>query len=472
VADVSNSPEQRPTIAAMSNPHDCLKWWRIAACGALLAAGCTTVANPISCVDGFCHDPALQFCDVDGTIGGRPLTCIAVDCTPLEFEACRGDEAVVCNATGDDYDVTHCAGGCSAELGGCKPTHIIPKYLPTVCDQRAVEPALTISESMTLDATAADICNGGLIEQTSEGSLVGPRICVLRYGTIRISTNKTLKVTGYHAIALVADDSLSVDGVLDVSADGTKSGPGGGGLSDGTPRNAFWPAALGGAGFKTAGGPGGNSEIDGGALNGGIAVSDPALMVPLRGGTYPWALWSGGVFSARGGGAGGAATLISCRDTVSVAGVIDAGGGGGQGGVGVGPGEGVLANGGGSGGYVALQGMNVSITGQLYANGGGGGAGSHVEGVEAASGMDGYRSDTISAQGGANPHGEGAGGAGGHGGVAPGPGTKPTINGFGAGAGGGSTGFFQTYTPSDVVPILTPAAASPALQWNRTVEAR
>jgi hypothetical protein len=453
----------------MSNQPTYMKWWRLVLCGALLAAGCTTVANPASCADGFCHDPALPFCDVDGTIGGgQRLTCIAVSCTPREFEACRGDEAIVCNATGDNYDVTHCPGGCSAETGGCKPTHIIPKYLPNVCDQLATEPELTISESMMLDTGADGSCNGGLIEQPSEGTYL-PKICVLHYGTIRIATNKTLTITGYHAIALVSDRAMSIDGVLDVSANGTTSGPGGRwNVSNETSVRAIWPAAPGGAGFKTAGGPGGTATVDGGATNGGVAVMDPALIVPLIGGVTAkripfYTRWEGG--------GGGAATLISCRDTVSVEGTIDAGGGGGQGGVGE-QGAGLMPNGGGSGGNVVLQGMNVSVTGHLYANGGGGGAGSSIATVMGASGEDGTRSHTASARGGASQNGEGAGGTGGRASADPGPGKKPAVSGFGAGAGGGSTGFFQTYTPARVTPTLMPVAASPALQPNRTIEMR
>ncbi|HSK04128.1 MAG TPA: hypothetical protein VK932_22900 [Kofleriaceae bacterium] len=426
----------------MSNLPARATWWRLALClaagGALLAAGCGTVANPASCADGFCHDPAFPFCDVDGTVGGGSrLTCIAVDCAPHEFAACRGDEAIVCNATGDDYDVTHCAGGCSTEAGGCKPTHIIPKYLPTVCDQPAAEPALTISESMTLDTGDDASCNGGVVDQVH-----GPDICVLRYGQITVERNKTLAVTGRRALALVADQALTIDGILDVSANGSFDGPGGGIIKSAN-TGAGAPSGGGGAGLKTRGGAGGSSTADGGALNGGTPEGDPAQLVEIVGGTQSFA-WSAG-------GAGGAATAISCRGTVSLLGLLDAGGGG-------------------SGGNVALQGMMVVVTGAVFANGGGGGAG--TAGSEGQPGADGTRSSAESAPGGARQSNEGAGGAGGREGADPKPGRKP-LNGYAsAGAGGGSTGFFQTYTPAGVMPMLTPAAASPPFQPNRTVETR
>jgi hypothetical protein len=454
----------------MSNPPIRATRWRlarcVALCGAFLAAGCGTVANPASCADGFCHDPAFPFCDVDGTIGGGSrLTCIAVDCTPHEFTACRGDEAIVCNATGDDHDVTHCEGGCSAEAGGCKPTHIIPKYLPTVCDQPAAAPALTISESTTLDTGDDASCNGGIVDQVH-----GPDICVLRYGQITLERNKTLTVTGSRALALVADQALTIDGILDVSANGLENGPGGGFFKVNlAPQESY--AGYGGAGFRTKGGAGGNSMTDGGASNGGTASIDPALLVELTGGPQDTHF---ALMATLPAGAGGAATAISCRDTVSVFGMLDAGGGGGYGGR-----FALFSNdvesprGGGAGGNVALQGMRVTVTGYVFANGGGGGAGKPSLGMQGRDGADGIRSDAEPAQGGASQNdGEGAGGNGGTGSSPPGPGNRRTSSIAGAGAGGGSTGFFQTYTPAGITPTLTPVAASPPFQPNRTVEMR
>jgi hypothetical protein len=65
----------------------------------LWVSGCT-VPNPKACADGICNDQSLPFCDVDGSLGGSPNTCIAVSCSPLEFVACRGDDELVCNAVG------------------------------------------------------------------------------------------------------------------------------------------------------------------------------------------------------------------------------------------------------------------------------------------------------------------------------------------------------------------------------------
>jgi hypothetical protein len=86
---------------------------------AAVLAGCTK-PNPRSCQDGTCTDPALPFCDVDGSFANEPQTCIAVDCTPGEFAACRGDLAITCNEVGTDFDLIQCERGCDDALGGCR----------------------------------------------------------------------------------------------------------------------------------------------------------------------------------------------------------------------------------------------------------------------------------------------------------------------------------------------------------------
>ncbi|MBS1121430.1 MAG: hypothetical protein H6Q90_3658, partial [Deltaproteobacteria bacterium] len=85
----------------------------------VMAAGCTR-PNPLSCADGLCSDPGFPFCDEDGSFGDTIQTCIAVDCTPMEFATCRGDLAITCNAAGDDFDLVQCQRGCDAAGGGCR----------------------------------------------------------------------------------------------------------------------------------------------------------------------------------------------------------------------------------------------------------------------------------------------------------------------------------------------------------------
>ncbi len=459
----------------------------------VVPAGCTA-PNPLNCADGICSDKAFPFCDSDGALDGSPDTCIAVSCRSLEFAACRGDQVVACNAEGTDYDLGTCDHGCSEANHGCNecspsittcgattvnhcganglPTtpetcqlgcvdgdsphcaYLEPKYLPDICDAPAALGDFAVSSNGTFDTELDSNCTGGVVPQAG-----GQSICVVRYATFSIQANKTLKVVSSsidpaasRAVAIVADGAVTIDGVLDISADGMTSGPGGGTVPSGGGQSSS--AGAGGAGGKTAGGAGGNATTDGGAANGGAASLNPALLSALVGGAR-----------AAGGGGGGAAMLISCRGTVSVHGMVDAGGGGGS-----------LyffgAPGGGSGGNVIMQGMAVTVTGEVYANGGGGGAGLAAGQMLGANGEDGSRSDVSPAAGGFAQTGAGRGGTGGYVRGNPGNGLAPTASGAKAGGGGGSMGYFQTYTPMTVTPTLSPTHASPMFEPNGTIRTR
>jgi hypothetical protein len=104
--------------------------------GCLFLTSCT-IPNPRSCADGTCTDPQFPFCDADGSLAGIPDTCIAVSCAPLEFEACRGDQALVCNATGNSFDSIQCELGCDP-AGGCRSRCTLDQDCPAtspVCDE-------------------------------------------------------------------------------------------------------------------------------------------------------------------------------------------------------------------------------------------------------------------------------------------------------------------------------------------------
>lgn len=416
--------------------------------------GCTK-DNPASCADGHCADPTLPFCDVDGALGGSPNTCIAVSCTAGQFAACRGNQEIVCNAAGDNYDLVDCPYGCSAAAGGCNACntsdcekHIIPKYLPTVCDALSPSAALMVSANTTLD-TSNELACTSVVPQPN-----APDICVMHYGMITIERNQTYTVTGSRVLALVADRELVVDGALDVSANLAVNGPGGGFITSGTAQNM----AGGGAGYRHAGGSGATSTADGGAANGGAAATNPSTLATLYGGTHP--LQGAGTESP--GGAGGGVTLISCRSTLSVPGLIDAGGGGGsQGYLSTMPSQYFYPAGGGSGGSIVLQGMQVTVTGEVYANGGGGGGGGGLVAMGQSSGPGGDGARSVSpAPGGAPSTGNGPGGFGGTS-SPPEDGRKPTTTGGYGGGGGGSAGFVLVYVPQTIMPTLTPLAVSP-----------
>jgi hypothetical protein len=336
--------------------------------------------------------------------------------------------------------------------------HLEPRYLPSVCDEMATLSVFTTNAS-PFDTGLDSNCTGGIVSQIS-----GPAICVVRYQLIHIAASATLSVFGTRALALVADTSVIIDGVLDVSAKGTANGPGGGVVVSGD--RSLGASGGGGAGFKTAGGSGGSDVMDGGGGLGGRAATDPSFAPVLLGGSRANNALASGAMS---GGGGGAVMLIACRGDISVNGAISAGGGGGDGGATDANLQFFAGAGGGSGGYVILQGLTIAVTGSLFANGGGGGAGNATQFGVGQAGSDGTQSTTNAAQGGAAVAGAGAGGAGGIRGTTPGFGFHPSVAGVRAGGGGGSVGFLQTYTPMNVVPMLAPVATSPDFSPNKLI---
>lgn len=219
--------------------------------------------NPLNCDDGVCTDPVKTFCDVDGSVAGHAHTCIEPTCTAGMPVACQGESAVACNASGTDFDVTPCDQGCNAMTmvcNSCDPStvacvndtvmmcgangiyepgplcaagcvampaphcgYLEPKYLPDVCDAAVTAPNFTVITSGNFDTSLDASCTGGVVAQTG-----GPDLCVVRAKQISIDQVATLAVTGPRALALVADDDVTIAGVLDVSANGDSSGPGGG----------------------------------------------------------------------------------------------------------------------------------------------------------------------------------------------------------------------------------------------------
>lgn len=407
----------------------------------VLAAGCTKPNPALSCENGLCTDPVVPFCDVTGSIGGEPNTCIHVSCTPNEFAECRDDKALTCNSSGDDYELVTCPYGCNAEMRGCNECttpecekHIIPRYVPGVCDSLATDEPLTISTATTIDTSDDSQCTF-LVQQAQ-----GVEICVIHHSSITIDRNIVLQIVGTRAVALVADRMLLVDGILDASGRSSNAPGSDTTVSGGTSGNTI---AGGGAGGRVRGGSAGTTTT-GGAANGGAAVMNPLAVTALFGGARS---------DDNNGNGGGALTLVSCRGTVDVPGLVDVGGGGGKRGYAV---QGTLykPRGGGAGGTAVLQGMQIRLTGQLFANGGGGGGG----GVVGTDGQPGSRS-TSAALGGS----ESGGADGGAGGTDSPPGDGKT-NGTVGGAGGGAAGFLLTYTPSGVTPSLVPMAISPSLE--------
>jgi hypothetical protein len=417
-----------------------------------VVAGCGDVPNPASCLDNHCSDPDRPYCDKDGSVGGEPNTCISVACTPGEFERCNGDGALKCNATGTNFEQAECEYGCSEEAAGCNACntpdcerHIIPRYLPNVCNELTSEAGVSFT-TQRFDTGADESCTF-IVPQTG-----APDICVRRGDTFTIPANTTLTLNGTRVYALVADRDIFIEGTIDASGGGYGGGPGNMYSVSGT--------YTGGAGFRDPGGAGASGSVDGGLANGGSgAPENPSLSTVLVAGRSSTPRSS---FGFAPGNGGGGVTIVSCRGSVRVLGVIDANGTGG-----------LSANvdmfsippmdtpptGGGSGGYVALQGMQVIVTGGVFANGSGGGSG-QIGGMPAQSGQR----SSVPAEG-ALISGTlgGNGGKGGTGTVAPTVGKRPISGGY-AGAGGGSAGFLQIFTAPNAVNNLSNATTSPALE--------
>lgn len=431
-------------------------------------AGLCTTGDACPCTDGeflACADATTARHCIGGGTGFEDRSCGVAGCNTDERRCnlCAPDGAYCASAT--DLGRCDAFGIPTAETAACPadcieatestPAHcgvLSPIWLPEACDAPATVASLDFSTNVTIDTGLDPNCTGGIVAQPD-----GPEICVLRAGTITLGSSvTTVKVVGPRAIAFVADAELNVVGTLDGSANLSTEGPGSFG-SSGERRNGT--NGGGGAGFVTAGAPGGAGTGAGGA--GGAAL--PPLSRPY---------FAGGPRGITSGAGGGGLLLIACSGTVRVTGTIAAGGGGGAYGRDsrtVLPGVDIEGGGGGgAGGYIVLQGIDVEITGRLFANGGGGGGGCSTDDCVGDSGDNGGHS-TARAYGGVAT---GAGANGGEGGALAGPPTSGLSSVMGAGGGGGSVGAIQIYVPAGRAPTLSPSLVSPALEPTLTVPTR
>jgi len=227
-------------------------------------------------------------------------------------------------------------------------------------------------------------------------------VCVCRVDSLTISS---LTVTGPRLLAVLAWDSVSISGTLDISG---RSDPGPGAANQ-TPANSWLGGAGGSLGTAGGGSPGPRGD---------------ARLVPLFGGENGQ---DGCGDRFGGGGAGG--IQITAGESITVGGTILALGGGGLGGAaGERPDKCSGGGGGGSGGAVLLESKTVTVTGAIWAHGGSGGGGGNSLGASGGDGQDATASMTP-AQGGAGRDGAGCalqgnieGGDGGDGAVGNNPG--------------------------------------------------
>lgn len=365
-------------------------------------------------------------------------------------------------------------GGSGGEVHSFAPSNGLAPAL----DQAVLENAITLPTGALVNTDTGAVTSAlGTPIQVASVTVAQPGGPTLRALLARSWTINDLRIRGTLPVAFVASEEIMIQGVMDASANGDTIGPGalicdsasggggvpGGGFFERTPpgSSAGYPEFLwiingfGGGGFGTAGGAGGLTDLAFAGAAPGVENGN-AKLVPLRGGCQG----GGGTVSAsinpplhRGGG-GGAIQFVSGRSIHLVSGgVVHVGGGGGM--------SGALGHvsdtdtspvwgpaGGGSGGGILLESLNVTIddgAGLLATGGGGGGYGACIpepDGVDATP-------NASTPSGGACPVGTNpaaAGGAGATIGTGSVGGSTTAANQGSAGSGGGGLGRIRMNT--------------------------
>jgi hypothetical protein len=360
----------------------------------LTFANCTR-ANPRSCLDGSCTDPAFPYCDADGKLEGEPNSCIAVSCTAGELIACREDSELRCNALGGDYELVSCPLGCAEEFGCrlCEPNkiactngtlsgcdsngmamtsevcelgcidvgaackRIIPSNGLNSLQNLVVDPPKITAVSAVFNADDGNVTSAGqpLIVPTAlvPATFPNPAIRVWIVDSIDIDgalfTSTASGAMFGPAVAIVARRGIRLHGTVSVAhqAGGVVNGcvgasPGQIGVTPPESR----ASGGGGGGNGTSGGRGGNDA----ALPGGTAgaISGTAELVPLRGGCV------GGLPGVP--ATGGGALQLSTSGLIVIDAHVDIAGGIG------GSGPDIDVGGGGAGGSLLLEAAGITIT--------------------------------------------------------------------------------------------------------------
>ncbi len=414
--------------------------WVVAGLAAVSTAACTKTVNQCE-VDTDCKNVAYPFCDVNGqypSSGGVMNVCTIVPTNcPVErcgcqpgAATCDQDQLVVCDSGGTSTTSTSCSLGCADTKDHCL-TFTPSNGLDTAFAGASIQPDVVIP-----DGTSVNTDTGLVLGPNNNLLSVASVIVTHPTGDIRVFVAKSFSfqgvtITGSKAVAFVAENDITIDGLVDASANSNKPGPGG--------QTTF--SSCQGV-YAQVGGGGG---VGGGGANagaGGTGISQSTSTDPIAygpGGTAQSALsnlvggCAGGTAAPNNGGAGGGAVQLVAGGSVTfkpasgtdAGGVLDVGGGGGP-----------FTSGGGSGGNIIIEAPHVDIEGRLTANGGGGGCGTNP-------GEDGHPSAATASGGcyrspGTGPHG---GGGGTKNSVSGGSGTFGIQTGnFGDFAGGGSVG--------------------------------
>jgi len=403
---------------------------------------------------GCCALLALSACYAPQVIGGAP-------CDP-SLDSCPTGQSCVATSGGNfctgGGDVTQVDAGRSGDASPVKdPGCFGSGLLGSVCLARAPTAPVSLT-SVTINTASVGAGNCSEIH----AQVGGPSLCIVAGTTIRVVAGATVRATGANPLVLIAAQSITIDGGLDVSSGmagsgaGTRSAaecavPGLDGLPGRMTNNNFYGG--GGAAGGGAGGPGGAGG------RGNVVPGKPGTIAASRvlAGGCPGGRGGDGINGGGGasGGLGGGAIYLLAGDTIAIAGKINASGGGGAGGT-AGVDSGGGGGGGGAGGMIGLEALHISVPGSLHANGGGGGGGNG--GSPADRGQPGADPTTVTAPAPGGSGGGGGGGSGGSGSVAAQPGTagqaSTNTNESGGGGGGGGAGTIRVFG--------VPAASLPA----------
>ena len=389
--------------------------------GLVFTAACTKPNPAATCSGGVCTDPGHPYCDVDGSIGGEPNTCIAVSCTAGDFKSCAGsDMAVVCNANGNGYDTQSCAYGCDPSTGcgsgsgsgSCTADEVlrcdgeqlvscnadgtgeVTEACALGCDGtgprcKGVDPSNGLATYLDQAAQQGDVVlPDGTTISTDNGTVNGPGGAIAVATTIISQSNGPMlrvlmaksfaignvRVTGTAALAIVSAGDITITGVLDLSADGLTSGPGamtclntgaGGSSISGffktTPANSggypHYTWTVGGGGGGGFGSIGGSGGSGDTSTAGGAGAINGVATLVPLRGGCPGGDDRGGPY----GGAGGGAVQLVANNTVHL---VDGGATKGQ-----------IHVGGGGGHTGELGRVNLSDTNVVWGSGGGGAGG-------------------------------------------------------------------------------------------------
>lgn len=347
--------------------------------------------------------PAKQ--GADASVGDTGTEDAGIDAPPkaCTTTTCTNDVLEVCGSNGMVESTEQCALGCFSNGNRCntvEPSNGLASHL----DQAPQQSDVTLPDGSTINTDNGTVMspNGPIAVATATVAQTGAP--TLRVLIAKSWTLDNVRVTGQLPLALVASEEITVQGVLDASADASVRGPGavtcatatgaggapGGayydrprqGNSGGYPEYILNINGSGGGGFGTVGGNGGVESTASNVGSGGIVNGTPTL-VPLRGGCQGYAATTAYV-----GAGGGAIQLVSNKrvrlaDTGTRKGIVHAGGGSGHAGD---LGKPAIddptpvygSGGGGSGGGILLEAPSVVLedgTALLAAGGGGGGFG-------------------------------------------------------------------------------------------------